>query len=67
MAYFTYDSTGEEHPEPGEARIRRIVARLGDADEEHPDFSLQHGSGWSLSIFPSCPCLGARTSGDAPF
>ncbi|MEV6423661.1 hypothetical protein [Streptomyces sp. NPDC051662] len=52
VTYFMYDTMGEEFNEPDEARIREILAELSNADEEHPDVSLQHESGWSLSVFP---------------
>ncbi|MER6025132.1 hypothetical protein [Streptomyces sp. NPDC001851] len=52
MTYFMYDTTGEEIDEPGEEQIRAILAELGNGDEEHPDVSLQHESGWSLTVFP---------------
>ncbi|MFE4534508.1 hypothetical protein ACFRKB_05445 [Streptomyces scopuliridis] len=52
MTYFMYDTMGEEFDEPNEARIREILNELSNADEEHPDVSLQHESGWSLSVFP---------------
>ncbi|MFE4368457.1 hypothetical protein ACFRMN_09460 [Streptomyces sp. NPDC056835] len=52
VTYFMYDTMGEGFDEPDEARIREILAELTGADEEHPDVSLQHESGWSLSVFP---------------
>lgn len=56
MTYFMHDSMhdtmGEAFDEPDETRIREILAELGNADEEHPDVSLKHGSGWALSVFP---------------
>lgn len=54
MAYAMHDRVGEAFDEPDEARIREILAELGnaDADEEHPDVSLKHESGWALSFFP---------------
>ncbi|MEU5167715.1 MULTISPECIES: hypothetical protein [Streptomyces] len=52
MTYFMYDAMGEEIDEPDEAQIRSLLAEISSADEEHPDVSLQHESGWSLSVFP---------------
>ncbi|MET9554493.1 hypothetical protein [Streptomyces sp. NPDC006645] len=52
VTYSMHDNMGEEFDEPDEPRIREILAELGNADEEHPDVSLKHESGWSLSVFP---------------
>jgi hypothetical protein len=38
---------------PSEARMRELLAELDQDDPEHPDVSLSHESGWSLSVFQS--------------
>ncbi|MFI9206308.1 hypothetical protein [Streptomyces sp. NPDC053048] len=47
------DLSGASVEEPDEATMRTILDTLADADDEHPDVSLTHESGWSLSAFPS--------------
>ncbi|MFJ8310651.1 MULTISPECIES: hypothetical protein [unclassified Streptomyces] len=47
------DLTGASVDEPDEATMRTILDGLADADTEHPDVSLTHENGWSLSVFPS--------------
>ncbi|MEU4848699.1 hypothetical protein [Streptomyces gilvosporeus] len=51
MSYFMNNLMGESIDRPGESHIRRILSELQNADEEHPDVSLNHESGWSLSVF----------------
>ncbi|MFI0904262.1 hypothetical protein ACH4TE_12040 [Streptomyces sioyaensis] len=43
---------GESIDEPDEPHIRRILSELQNADDEHLDVSLNHESGWSLSVYP---------------
>lgn len=52
MTYSMHDTMGEAFDDPEETRIREILAELGNGDEEHPDVSLKHESGWALSVFP---------------
>ncbi|MFB6951169.1 hypothetical protein ACFCXP_16210 [Streptomyces niveus] len=52
VTYSMHDNMGEAFDEPDETRIREILAELSNADEEHPDVSLKHESGWALSVFP---------------
>ncbi|MEV5279910.1 MULTISPECIES: hypothetical protein [unclassified Streptomyces] len=47
------DLSGASVDEPDEATMRTILDGLADADDEHPDVSLTHENGWSLSAFPS--------------
>ncbi|MFE9401834.1 hypothetical protein ACFYNY_08665 [Streptomyces sp. NPDC006530] len=47
------DLSGTSVEEPDEATMRTILDGLADADDEHPDVSLTHENGWSLSAFPS--------------
>ncbi|MGH3312416.1 MAG: hypothetical protein ACRDP3_17820 [Streptomyces sp.] len=51
MAYFMNDVMGGVVDQPDETQIRDILAELTNADDEHPDISLVHESGWSLSVF----------------
>ncbi|WP_299539048.1 hypothetical protein [uncultured Streptomyces sp.] len=51
MTYFMYDITGSPVEEPDAEAVRTIVAGLSEADDEHPDVSLTHQSGWSLSAY----------------
>ncbi|MFI6050982.1 hypothetical protein ACIBCO_12955 [Streptomyces violascens] len=53
MSYFMTDLSGTSVEEPDEAMMRTILDGLADADDEHPDVSLTHENGWSLSAFPS--------------
>ncbi|MFI6688804.1 hypothetical protein [Streptomyces sp. NPDC050485] len=53
MSYFMTDLSGASVDEPDEATMRTILDGLADADTEHPDVSLTHTNGWSLSVFPS--------------
>ncbi len=53
MSYFMTDLSGTSVEEPDEATMRTILDGLADADDEHPDVSLTHENGWSLSAFPS--------------
>ncbi|GAU65972.1 putative hypothetical protein [Streptomyces sp. NBRC 110611] len=51
MSYHATDLMGESIDEPDESQIRALVQSLSQADDEHPDVSLNHESGWSLSAF----------------
>ncbi|MFG3286387.1 hypothetical protein [Streptomyces sp. NPDC048111] len=53
MSYFMTDLSGTSVEAPDEATMRTILDGLADADDEHPDVSLTHENGWSLSAFPS--------------
>jgi len=45
---------GEDERDPPPERLDDLVRELdGPADDEHPDVSVTHESGWSLSGFPS--------------
>lgn len=40
--------------EPGRLRLLRgLIAELDGSDNEHPDVSVTHESGWSLSMYDS--------------
>ncbi|WP_419995880.1 hypothetical protein [Streptomyces boninensis] len=51
MSYYMNDVMGAAVDEPTEVQIRNILSRLQNADEEHPDVSLGHESGWTLSVY----------------
>ncbi|WP_369259834.1 hypothetical protein [Streptomyces sp. R35] len=52
MSYWMNDVMGASIDEPNETQIREIVSSLQTlADDEHPDVSLEHESGWGLSIY----------------
>jgi hypothetical protein len=51
MSYFMYDVMGGTVDEPDAATMRHVLDGLAIADDEHPDVSLTHQSGWCLSAF----------------
>ncbi|MFJ9727368.1 hypothetical protein ACIRP3_31885 [Streptomyces sp. NPDC101209] len=51
MSYFMFDIMGGTVDEPDPETMRRVLDGLVQADDEHPDVSLAHESGWSLSAF----------------
>ncbi|AVH96242.1 hypothetical protein C5L38_15110 [Streptomyces sp. WAC00288] len=51
MSYFMYDVMGGTVDEPDSETMKRVLDGLAQADDEHPDVSLTHESGWSLSAF----------------
>lgn len=53
MSYLAYDRMGNSETEPSHARMSELIASLVHDDPEHPDVSLQHEGGWSLSAFGS--------------
>jgi hypothetical protein len=50
MSYFMYDVMGRTVDEPDPETMRRVLDGLAEADDEHPDVSLTHESGWCLSV-----------------
>ncbi|MCX5232492.1 hypothetical protein ABZY16_32500 [Streptomyces sp. NPDC006553] len=46
-----YDVMGGTVDEPDPETMRRALGGLAQADDEHPDVSLSHESGWCLSAF----------------
>lgn len=51
MRYHTTDPYGVTHIEPDVARMWRVLELLEHAEEaDHPDASLVHESGWSLTV-----------------
>lgn len=53
MSYSVHTRWGAAEIAPSIARMREILKELDPADPEHPDVSLTHESGWTLSIFES--------------
>ncbi|WP_306316268.1 MULTISPECIES: hypothetical protein [unclassified Streptomyces] len=51
MSFYMNDVMGASVDEPTESQIRGILSGLEKADEEHPDVSLGHESGWTLSVY----------------
>ncbi len=51
MRYHTTDPYGVTHIEPDIARMRRVLDLLDHADDaDHPDATLVHESGWSITV-----------------
>lgn len=53
MAFHLTNRWGATHPNPPTEMLRQAIATLDVEDQEHPDISLAHESGWCLSAFPS--------------
>jgi hypothetical protein len=54
VASFMYDRMGAAHHDVNDEAIDRILAELdGPLDDEHPDVSIVHETGWGLSAFQS--------------
>ena len=53
MSFFAYDRLGNPIQNPSEQQMRDMLASLAVQDNEHPDVSLNHASGWCLSAFGS--------------
>ena len=51
MSYFAYDQMGATISSPSESQMQQLLASLTSGDLEHPDVSLTHESGWSISVF----------------
>ncbi|WP_326689800.1 MULTISPECIES: hypothetical protein [unclassified Streptomyces] len=51
MSCFMYDLMGGVVDDPGPDTVRAVLKSLAQADDEHPDVSLSHTSGWSLTAF----------------
>ncbi|MFJ9848202.1 hypothetical protein [Streptomyces sp. NPDC101150] len=65
MSYFMYDVMGGVVDAPDGATMRRVLAGLAEADDEHPDVSLTHESGWCLSAFAGGLLIWENTEDDA--
>ena len=53
MSYFAYDRFGASFKQPDINCMKRLIASVATVDSEHPDVSLNHETGWSLSYFGS--------------
>lgn len=54
MSFVTTDRNGAMESDPPSSRLDELVSELdGPRDDEHPDVSVAHESGWSLSAFPT--------------
>ena len=51
MSYYMRNRMGTSVGAPDAAQMRQVLAELEDADDEHPDVSLRHESGWVVSVF----------------
>ncbi|MFF5211067.1 hypothetical protein [Streptosporangium sp. NPDC000396] len=65
MSYFMYDVMGMTVDEPDTETMRRVLDGLAEADDEHPDVSLSHESGWCLSAFTSGLLVWENTADDS--
>lgn len=54
MPFVVTDRAGRSYADPSASQIDAVLAELAlDGDNEHPDVSLAHESGWVLSAFGS--------------
>ena len=66
MAAHVIHVGGEMEPAVSEL-LESLVAELDLADDEHPDVSIEHESGWGLSAFPGGLLVWENVEdGDAP-
>lgn len=65
MGYFMYDVMGGTVEEPDPRTMRRVLDGLARADDEHPDVSLTHESGWCLSAFGGGLLVWENPDGDS--
>ncbi|MFF7585881.1 hypothetical protein ACFZCK_00120 [Kitasatospora purpeofusca] len=65
MSYFMYDVMGAAVDEPDPETMGRVLDGLANADDEHPDVSLSHESGWCLSAFRSGLLVWEDTENDS--
>lgn len=60
-----HDRMGAAHQEVDSRAIDRVLAELDDPrDDEHPDVSIEHESGWGLSAFQSGLLVWENVEGD---
>lgn len=60
------DRMGASQDEVDDEAIDRIIAELDDPpDDEHPDVSIEHESGWGLSAFQSGLLVWESVEGDS--
>ncbi|MGW7486374.1 hypothetical protein [Streptomyces sp. NPDC054786] len=65
MSYFMRDVMGGTLDDPDTATMAQVLEGLADADDEHPDVSLSHESGWCLSVFAGGLVLWENTEDDS--
>ena len=53
MAFHAYTRIGASIAQPTEEQMRALLDSLADSDDEHPDVSVTHETGWSISAFHS--------------
>ena len=53
MSFYVTDRWGGSDENPSIEQMKKILESLDINDDEHPDVSLEHDSGWCLSAFPS--------------
>ena len=51
MAFHLTDRWGKTYSHPSIETLRQVLATRNIEDQEHPDVSLAHESGWCLSAF----------------
>lgn len=53
MAFYIRHLMGNGESSPPLDRLPALLDELENAEDEHPDVSLTHESGWGLSVFAS--------------
>jgi hypothetical protein len=53
VTYTITHTSGAMEEQPPRDSIAALLDELDGADGEHPDVSVSHESGWTLSVFPS--------------
>lgn len=53
MSFFAIERWGSSEDLPSEDRMRELLATLDVQDSEHPEVSLGHENGWTLSAYGS--------------
>jgi hypothetical protein len=68
MSCFAYNRSGTSVREPSAEKMAALLESLRLPDNEHPDVSLTHESGWCISAFESgLVCLENVQTGDGPW
>jgi hypothetical protein len=50
MTYFAYDREGNPLQWPGDFEMKQLLDSLSPRDPEHRDVSLNHQTGWSITV-----------------
>ena len=53
MSYFVTRRWGGTMKQPDQVVMKEVLDELDTPDNEHPDVSLEHESGWCISCFQS--------------